>query len=274
MNTSPPSCLRPPPPHSRLSPSISTVPTTQLTLDRLSVLCHPVFEQERFNNPMAAWAGIFGSVQRGTQRPDSNVNFLIGYAAGTVWGRPSRMELSERLSEILGREVDVEVFTQNDYAFECVHIEALLTAKTIWGDPPSWVHSSREEAERQLREGYETMKRALQVASRLEAKLPSSQAEFVLAENKALRFSILRDALLVIATVKTLMHPFYYELASLIPLLSIKENAIRAALEGEVENSEDLGDIWNVVSDWINVVAVEGVMQAAEQTFSRAGLVP
>ncbi|KIL63740.1 hypothetical protein M378DRAFT_656589 [Amanita muscaria Koide BX008] len=180
-HTSPPSSS-PPPAHSLSSPldpaiPISAIPTTQLSLDRLSTLCRPVFEEERSRNPVIAWAGIFGSVQRGTQRPDSDVDFLVGYAADAEFCADvcgSYTQLQRRLPEILGREVDLVVFKQDSDNFGYVHLEALLTAETIWGDP-SWVHSSREAAERLLREGYETSKKALQVASRLYERLPSSR---------------------------------------------------------------------------------------------------
>ncbi|KAM6499602.1 hypothetical protein JOM56_005110 [Amanita muscaria] len=248
----------PPPAHSLSSPldpaiPISAIPTTQLSLDRLSTLCRPVFEEEQSRNPVIAWAGIFGSVQRGTQRPDSDVDFLVGYAADAEFCADvcgSYTQLQRRLPEILGREVDLVVFKQDSDNFGYVHLEALLTAETIWGDP-SWVHSSREAAERLLREGYETSKKALQVASRLYERLPSSQAEFVSPRDKALQISILEDALFVITTVKIPKHPFY-----------AKEEAIRAALEGEVESSGDLEDIWNVLSDKMNVFALKGMLVA------------
>ena len=36
--------------------------------------------------PGLAWAGVFGSVSRGDQRPDSDVNIIVGYAAGSIVG--------------------------------------------------------------------------------------------------------------------------------------------------------------------------------------------
>ncbi|KAM6499587.1 hypothetical protein JOM56_005095 [Amanita muscaria] len=270
LYTSPPSPSPPP-----LDPAIPIrVPTTQLSLDRLSTLCRPVFEEERSRNPMIAWAGIFGSVQRGTQRPDSDVDFLVGYAADAEFCTDmcgSYTQLQRRLPAILGRQVDLVVFKQDSHNFGYVQLEALLTAETIWGDP-SWVHSSREAAERLLREGYETSKKALQVASRLYERIPSSQAEFVSPRDKALQISILEDALFVITTVKIPKHPFYAVLQHSMPFYLAKEEAIRAALEGEVESSGDLEDIWNVLSDKMNVFALKGIVRSAELTYSRGGL--
>jgi predicted nucleotidyltransferase len=145
---------------------IHTVPTTELDINLISFICCPVFEEARSLHPMISWAGVFGSVSRGMQRPDSDVDILVGYSkdadfwcdvCGSING------LIDNLSEVLGRKADVVPYMQNrEMAY--VHMEALLTAKTIWGDA-SWLTTSRDSAESMLRLGYARTKKAREMLS-------------------------------------------------------------------------------------------------------------
>jgi predicted nucleotidyltransferase len=90
--------------------SSKLMPTTELNIDRVKTLCRPLFEEIHSCHPSLAWAGVFGSVSRGTQRPDSDVDIVVGYStdAGFITdvcrGIASFMQ---RLPETLGVEVDV-----------------------------------------------------------------------------------------------------------------------------------------------------------------------
>jgi hypothetical protein len=49
---------------------------------------------------------VFGSVARGENRPDSDINFLVEFPAGyDLFAQ--RLPLAERLAEITGRRLDV-----------------------------------------------------------------------------------------------------------------------------------------------------------------------
>jgi predicted nucleotidyltransferase len=89
---------------------IRSVPSNELDIDLISSLCHPIFEEARSLRPTIAWAGVFGSVSRGTQRPDSDVDILVGYSKDAdflhdVCG--SINWLTDSLSDVLAREVDI-----------------------------------------------------------------------------------------------------------------------------------------------------------------------
>jgi hypothetical protein len=98
---------------------------------------------------------------------DTGAHFFYDVCGSYPW-------LDENLPKALGREVDIIVFTKDVHDYAYVHVEALLTAETIWGDA-SWVQAEKEAAERLLRSGYATTKEALQILSCLHERLPSSQ---------------------------------------------------------------------------------------------------
>jgi hypothetical protein len=66
---------------------------------------------------------------------------------------------------VLGREVDVVPYMET-CEMGYVHMEALLTIKTIWGDA-SWLVVSRDSAEKTLREGYTRTKNAREILLRV-----------------------------------------------------------------------------------------------------------
>lgn len=57
-----------------------TVPTTDLDIPYIESLCRPVSDAASSEYPVIAWAGVFGSVGRGTQRSDSDVDIILGYS--------------------------------------------------------------------------------------------------------------------------------------------------------------------------------------------------
>jgi predicted nucleotidyltransferase len=143
---------------------ICSVPSTELDIDLISSLCHPIFEEAHSLRPTIAWAGVFGSVSRGTQRPDSDVDILVGYSKDADFWHDvcgSINWLTDNLSGVLGREVDVVPYVEN-CEMGYVHMEALLTTKSIWGDA-SWLVVSRDSAEKTLREGYTRTKNAREI---------------------------------------------------------------------------------------------------------------
>jgi predicted nucleotidyltransferase len=146
-----------------------SVPTTELDIGLILSLCRPVFAEARSRHPTISWAGVFGSVSRGTQRPDSDVDILVGYSKHADLGRDvcgSFTWLMDNLTEVLGRKADVVLYLQNS-EMTYIHMEALLSAKTIWGDV-SWLMTSRKPAEHMLRQGYARTKKTSEMLSRIQ----------------------------------------------------------------------------------------------------------
>jgi uncharacterized protein len=55
---------------------------------------------------------LFGSVVRGTDRPDSDVDFLAEFEAGAVPGLLGLAEIEAELSALLGRRVDLRTASE------------------------------------------------------------------------------------------------------------------------------------------------------------------
>jgi len=159
------------------------------------------------------WAGVFGSVSRGTQRSDSDVDIVVGFSPGAdfyvdVCG--SMPLFLKELPETLGVEVDVIAFTQQG-TIRYVDMEALLSAKMIWGDV-SWPEASRNIAMDLLQKGYARLKKAGEMMSHIRKTLLSIEAESMSPEHEALRLSLLPEALSVIDLIKIPGDPFYASL--------------------------------------------------------------
>ena len=89
---------------------LRSLPTTHLRLDQLASLSAPVFSDVNSRFPTLEWAGVFGSFSRGTQRPDSDIDVLVGHSSDAdfladVCG--ALYELLEALPSALGREADI-----------------------------------------------------------------------------------------------------------------------------------------------------------------------
>jgi predicted nucleotidyltransferase len=124
------------------------------------------------------WAGVFGSVSRGTQKPDSDVDILVGFSQGTdlFYVVCDAYDIfKQRLPQVLGREVDVIPFVENrPNGMGYVHMEGLLSSKTIWGEE-SWAEDNRKVAEGVLREGFTATMDALKLMRGIRKRLPSSE---------------------------------------------------------------------------------------------------
>jgi len=241
------------------------------------------------------WAGVFGSVSRGTQRSDSDVDIVVGYSPDPdffvdVCG--SMALFLKRLPETLGVEVDVIAFIQRSKTFRYVDMEAILTAKTIWGDV-SWPEASRDTAVDLLQQGYARIKKAGEMMSHIRRTLlaievlivkksnfkrksltrVSYQAELMSPGHETLRLSLLQEALSVIHLIKIPGDPFYASLQLTMSEILAKEDTIQACLhDGDVDR-QALKGIWVVLSDVTNTASLKGMKQSAEETFRRAGLV-
>jgi hypothetical protein len=82
------------------------------------------------------------------------VDIIVGYSKHADFWRDvcgSLTWLMDNLTEVLGRKVDVVPYLQNS-EMAYVHMEALLTAKTIWGDD-SWLMTNWGSAGQMLRQG-------------------------------------------------------------------------------------------------------------------------
>jgi predicted nucleotidyltransferase len=163
-----------------LQSDIRSVPTTELELDRIKTICRPIFEATRTRHSAFSWAGLFGSVSRGTQRPDSDIDIMVGYSDNTNYFHHvcyDMAEFNESLPEAFGREVDIVPFVHGEH-MGYVHMEGLLTAQTIWGEK-SWPEIDRVNAERLLREGHVRMINASEMMSRLRETTISYRARAV-----------------------------------------------------------------------------------------------
>jgi len=102
---------------------------------------------------VAFMGGPFGSVSRGTQRPNSDIDIMVGYSHNASYLHHvcyDMAEFEERLPEAFGRDVDIVPFVHGE-PMGYVHMEGLLTAQTIWGEK-SWPEIDRVNAERLLRQ--------------------------------------------------------------------------------------------------------------------------
>ena len=156
---------------------IRSVPTTELELDRIKTICRPIFEETRTRHSSLSWAGLFGSVSRGTQKPDSDIDIMVGYSDNACYLYHvcyDIAEFNESLPEAFGREVDIVPFVHGE-PMGYVHMEGLLTAQTIWGEK-SWPEIDRVNAERLLRQGHARMIKASEMMSRLRETILSSRA--------------------------------------------------------------------------------------------------
>jgi len=210
---------------------IRTVPTTDLDIPYLQSLCRPVFDSvcPRY---LIAWAGVFGSVGRGTQRSDSDVDIILGYSRETensLFYVCDSMELLlyQRLPETLGRSVDLLPFVEGYGWLQYPHLEALLAAKTIWGDP-SWPKAAQATAERLLRQEYSRTPKALDIMSDLQKSM--TQIESEVASPESLHLSILSHALSIIDLFER-PGPFHDYLKRMIPEFFDIEPTIRACLK-------------------------------------------
>ena len=163
-------------PASQSQTDLRSLPTTHLRLDHLASLTAPVFSDIKSRFPTLEWVGVFGSVSRGTQRPDSDIDVLVGHASGAdfladVCG--ALYELLEALPRAVGREVDV-VNVVRGRPMGYVQMEGLLTSKTLWG-APSWPRGAQVEAEALLKDGYRRTKDAADLADKVFERLPSSE---------------------------------------------------------------------------------------------------
>jgi predicted nucleotidyltransferase len=119
-----------------LSSDIRSTPTTELDISLILALCHPIFKEVHSLHPTILWAGVFSLVSQVTQWPDSDVDVLVIYlkhidswheVCGSInW-------LRDNLSDVLGRKANIVPYVE-DSEMLYVHMEAILTAKTILGD--------------------------------------------------------------------------------------------------------------------------------------------
>lgn len=159
---------------------ISSIPTTEISVERLKDLSKNAFLDVKTRCPSIEWVGVFGSVSRGTQRPDSDIDLIIGHASDADYFSDvggSMSELQEVMPEALGREVDI-VHVVKGKPLGYVQMEALLSCKTVLGDP-SWPVESQESAKRLLREGYSRLIRATVLFKEIVHELPSKQVRII-----------------------------------------------------------------------------------------------
>lgn len=155
------------------------ISTTGLDVDRISSLCRPLFDEIQLSQPTFIWAGVFGSVSKGTQPPNSDVEIVVGYSPDIeVDVREKNMAtFMERLSETLGVKVKVIPVTESG-RFHYDGLGAVLSAKTIWGDV-SWFETARSTAMDLLLQGYSRIKEAKDIFRLIQQTLLMTEVPIV-----------------------------------------------------------------------------------------------
>ena len=118
--------------------------------------------------------GIFGSVSRGTQTDKSDVDLIFGYCTGTrvfAEADASVIDMEDPLKEALGRKVDMFFFVEGGN-MRLAELRALLTCKTIWGDP-NFYERTRKKAIEQLRETHSRINDIVTVGKAIVPQLSS-----------------------------------------------------------------------------------------------------
>lgn len=134
---------------------------TSLDVTTIRDICRPLFDTINSQTSTFVWAGVFGSVSRGTQRDSSEVDILLGYAPNARFFEDVCGDMGilvDQLPEVLGLRVDVIQHVQ-DRSMGIVQVEALLSAKTIWGNE-QWLPPQRDKAESVLRQSYQKLNEA------------------------------------------------------------------------------------------------------------------
>ena len=145
-----------------------------LSISKVSVICRPIFDTMKSNDPSLTWVGIFGSVSRGTHTNKSDVDLLFGYSEGTdvYEAHPSMCSMREALEEALGREVDLLCFVEDGY-MRYGELMGLMTGKIIWGNT-AFYERTKKKAEEQLWEAHRRAMDAKIIATRIRIQLASS----------------------------------------------------------------------------------------------------
>jgi len=86
-------------------------------------------------------------------------------------------DFTDNLPEALGRDVDIVPYV-NGESMAYIHMEGLLTARTIWGEN-SWLEANQVNAEHFLRQGHERMIEASEMMSGLRETVLLSRARVV-----------------------------------------------------------------------------------------------
>ncbi|KAE9388476.1 hypothetical protein BT96DRAFT_968085 [Gymnopus androsaceus JB14] len=134
------------------------------TFDEMYTRLLPVWEREE-NREMVSWAGIFGSVGRGRAHKDSDVDIVLVMKEGAS-GEP--IELEQDLKAACGRDVSYLVISRNpeDGSWMWGHVpdEALLSARTVFGDPKDIAHLKQEGFSKlfQAKKRYESIAEVVQ----------------------------------------------------------------------------------------------------------------
>ena len=87
-----------------------------LTIETVSSICGPIFDDNKSLHPGLAWVGIFGSVSRGTQTDKSDVDLLFGYGTGTqvfAEAETSVIDMEDLLKKALRRKLDLFFFVED-----------------------------------------------------------------------------------------------------------------------------------------------------------------
>ena len=76
---------------------------------------------------------LFGSVLGEDFRPESDVDMLVSFKAGTAWGLLDHAAMQDELSELLGRKVDLVSRRAVEASKNLVRRQAILdSAETVY----------------------------------------------------------------------------------------------------------------------------------------------
>lgn len=119
------------------------------------------------------WIGVFGSFTRNRPTQRSHIDMIFGYRPDVdelTWDREIASErFVARAPKVLGRKVNVlDLYTQDVGGYDM--LEGLLTCVTVYG-PEDWHHCARTKARSMLDEGYQRLRKAYDIMSRIENEM-------------------------------------------------------------------------------------------------------
>jgi len=230
---------------------------TSLDVTTIRDICRPLFDSTNSQTSTFVWAGVFGSISRGTQRDNSDVDIIVGFASNASFFH----DVFDVVQHVRNGDMGL------------VQVEALLAAKTIWGDE-QWLSSQRDEAESVLRQSYLNLKEAEKIMKAVRQRVLESKDVLILTEHGSIHHTLTTDALAVIQIIGTLANPFCQSLRLTAAHFIRLKTTFESYLRRNDLDKQVIQGIWDILSDTFVISGISNAIESAEECFSRAGLSP